>query len=74
MTRERFGEKLRSYWRWYQAGGHTEKLGIKAFRVLTVTKSEERLRNLLGMVADSSELSAGLATFCVSGGRRRTDG
>jgi hypothetical protein len=63
MTRERFVQKLVSYWRWYRAGGHTEKLGIKGFRVLTVTKSEERLRSLLGATARTSELSGVLALF-----------
>ena len=36
MTRDRFVEKLLSYWRWYRTGGHTEKLRIKGFRILTV--------------------------------------
>jgi hypothetical protein len=63
MTRDRFVQKLLSYWRWYRTGGHTEKLGIKGFRVLTVTKSEDRLRSLLGAVVRTSELSDALAVF-----------
>jgi hypothetical protein len=63
MTRERYVQKLDSYWRWYRAGGHTEKLGIKGFRVLTVTKSEERLRSLISAIARTPELRDALALF-----------
>ena len=63
MTRDRFVQKLVSYWHWYRTGGHTEKLGIKAFRVLTVTKSEDRLRSLLSSVVRTTELSDALAMF-----------
>ena len=63
MTRERFVQKLVSYSRWYRTGGHTEELGIKGLRVLTVTKSEGRSQSLLGATACSSELSDALAMF-----------
>src|SRR5438034_1943342 len=46
MSRERFLAKLNAYQRWHAAGGHTASLAIKSFRVLTVTKSVERLRSL----------------------------
>lgn len=49
MTRERFLQKLLGYWEWFDQGGHTGKHGIRAFRVLTVTKSEERLEVLVGV-------------------------
>ena len=48
MPRERFLKKLLAYWDRFCRGGHSETLGIKRFRVLTVTKSEERLASLLG--------------------------
>jgi hypothetical protein len=63
MTRERFVQKLENYWRWYRTGGHTEKLGIKGFRVLTMTKSEERVRSLVLATRGSSELSSALRMF-----------
>jgi hypothetical protein len=51
MTRERFVQKLVAYQAWYDAGGHSAMLGIKNFRVLTVAKSEDRLRSLVQAVA-----------------------
>jgi len=63
MTRDRFVEKLLNYWRWYRTGGHTEKLGIKRLRVLTVTKSEDRVRSLLQATMRTSELGSALAMF-----------
>ena len=49
MTRERFARKLDAYRQWYESGRHTAKHGIRSFRVLTLTKSEERARSLLGV-------------------------
>jgi hypothetical protein len=63
MTRERFVQKLVNYWRWYRADGHTEQLGIKRFRVLTVTKSDERARSLLTATTATAELHSALAMF-----------
>ena len=40
---------------------YEKKLGIKGFRVLTVTKSEERLRSLLAATAGSPELAQRIA-------------
>jgi hypothetical protein len=54
MTRERFLQKLLGYREWFSQGGHTKKLGIKSFRVLTVTKSEERLKTLLAGPASAN--------------------
>jgi len=51
MTRERFVDKLGAYWSWHEACGHTRVYEIRNFRVLTVTKSEERLASLLSAVA-----------------------
>lgn len=53
MVRERFVRKLTRYWGWHAAGGHTQELGIWTFRVLTVTKSEERMGSLLAATADT---------------------
>lgn len=57
MTGERVLRKLLGYWAWFGQGGHTEKHGIKSFRVLTVTKSEARLRHLLGLVRREEALA-----------------
>src|SRR5581483_5059743 len=56
MPRERFVEKLRAYQAWSAVGGHTQALGIRAFRVLTVTKSPERRQSLLTATAGDSRL------------------
>lgn len=63
MTRERFLQKLVGYWEWFCHGGHTRRHGIRSFRVLTVTKSEERLVSLLRVAADAKELREGLQLF-----------
>jgi Replication-relaxation len=60
MTTTRFVDKLARYAAWYDAGGHTRAAGIRNFRVLTVTRSEERVRSLLGAVGRATELTAHL--------------
>lgn len=52
--RQRFLGKLAAYERWNQAGGHTVALGIRHFRVLTVTKSEERIASLMAPVLNGA--------------------
>ncbi len=63
MTRERFLQKLVAYWEWFSKGGHTQKHGIRTFRVLTVTRSEERMANLLAAATGAKELREGLRLF-----------
>jgi len=63
MTRERFVDKLRAYHAWQAAGGHTRSLGIRTFRVLSVTKSEERLRSLVAAVAHHPALGSEPSRF-----------
>lgn len=58
MTRERFVEKLRAYASWHDAGGHTRTLGVKTFRVLTVTRSKERVASLVTAARSSAALAA----------------
>jgi Replication-relaxation len=58
MPRERFVEKLRAYEAWRMAGGHTSSLGIRSFRVLTVTKSVERMRGILRATAADARLAS----------------
>jgi hypothetical protein len=47
MTVTRFTLKLQAYAAWWKEKKHEEKLGIRFFRVLTVTSSAERLANLV---------------------------
>jgi len=42
----RFKDKIRAYWHYLEQGLHTQKFGIKNFRVLTLTLTEARARNL----------------------------
>lgn len=46
MTLERFFRKMAAYWQWKREDGHKKRLGIKNFRVLTLTISDERKNNL----------------------------
>lgn len=63
MPRERFIRKLEAYWVWHTKGGQTAALGIKSFRVLTVTRSEARVRSLVEAVSGCRALAPGLAHF-----------
>ena len=42
----RFSPKIRAYWHYLKQGLHTRKFGIKKFRVLTLTLTEKRAKNL----------------------------
>ena len=46
MPHIRLREKLHAYWRYREQGLHANKFGIQSFRVLTVTLTEARARNL----------------------------
>jgi len=70
MTRERFVKKLLGYWEWFRLGGHTRKHNIRAFRVLTVTKSEERMESLLQAAGDVRQLREGLRLFWFTSEKR----
>jgi len=63
MPRERFLAKLHAYQTWYAAGGHTRALGMRLFRVLTVTKSVERMRSLLTISAAAPRLASRLGAY-----------
>ncbi len=72
MTRERFVQKLVGYWAWFSQGGHTRKHGIRSFRVLTVTKSEERMESLLQATAMAKELEIGVRLYWFTSEKRFT--
>src|SRR5581483_11506642 len=50
-THARFAEKIVAYWNYLQQGLHTKKYGIRAFRVVTITITAERARNLCTLAA-----------------------
>jgi hypothetical protein len=73
MTVKRFFTKLRGYWFWWRSG-RQDSLGIKSFRVLTITQTTERAANL---VAAARTIDAprhrGLAMFLFGTERTYTD-
>lgn len=70
MTKDRFLQKLVGYWEWFCQGGHTRKHGIRTFRVLTVTKSEERMGSLLHAAREAGELQEDLRLFWFTSEKR----
>jgi hypothetical protein len=56
MNLERFTRKLQAYAAYGRAGKHTEKFGIKHFRVLTVTTSPARCQNLIAAAAAGADI------------------
>jgi len=51
MPSRRFRSKLERYIDWWRQGAHTEALGIRNFRILTVTRSRARRENLAEVAA-----------------------
>jgi hypothetical protein len=51
MPHTAFKEKIRAYWQYREQGLHARKHGIKSFKVLTVTLTEARARNLCDLAA-----------------------
>jgi hypothetical protein len=51
MPHKNFSEKILAYWHYREQGLHAKKWGIKGFRVLTVTLTEARARNLCDLAA-----------------------
>jgi hypothetical protein len=50
-SQSRFQEKIRAYWAYIEQGRHEKKFGVKGFRVLTVTLTEARAKNLTDVAA-----------------------
>ena len=46
---KQFRDKIRGYWHYLEHGLHGQKFGIRNFRVLTVTLTEERAKNLCAL-------------------------
>jgi len=51
MPHTSFKEKIRAYWHYREQGLHAKRFGIRSFRVLTVTLSGARARNLCDLAA-----------------------
>jgi hypothetical protein len=63
MTRERFLDKMKTYWKWYREKRFQKTLGIGNFRVLTITKSEERAENLRKIAKNADDRKTGSNMF-----------
>lgn len=63
MDHRDFLRKLRAYFLWWKAGGHTAKFGIKHFVVLTVTLTPERAKNLFELSRQADDKRTGSALF-----------
>lgn len=53
-TQARFREKIVAYWNYLQSGQQEQRYGMKHFRVVTVTLTDERAANLAQMAADAT--------------------
>ena len=64
MTNGRFLNKMRAYWNWgMHQKGHTKKFGIPGFRVLTITKTEQRKENLRSVTKNADDSQTGSFMF-----------
>lgn len=63
MTNKRFLRKMRGYWKWWKQGKHKKTFGIEAFRVLTVTYSERRKKNLRETTQAADDRNIGSSMF-----------
>ncbi len=63
MTQRRFLKKMMAYWQFWNDKQHTQKFGIKAFRVLTICKSMERAINLRNLSTQADPKRTGSFMF-----------
>ncbi len=63
MTLDRFLNKAKAYWRWWQVEGHERKFNINHFRVLTITISEDRKNNLRKITKKADSRNVGSEMF-----------
>lgn len=50
-SQTRFQDKIRAYWSYIEQGLHEKKFGVRGFRILTVTLTDERAKNLCLLAA-----------------------
>ena len=63
MTRKRYLEKMKVYWRFWRQGGHQEQGGIGRWRALTVCISEQRKENLRMLAKEADDRKKGSSMF-----------
>ena len=63
MSNARFLNKMRGYWLWWRQGGQKKKFGIDNFRVLTITKTEQRKENLRRITKGADSKQTGSLMF-----------
>lgn len=63
MDGKRMLSKMKIYWKWWRTERHEKTLGVKNFRVLTITKSEERAANLCRVTKNADERRTGSNMF-----------
>jgi hypothetical protein len=63
MDEPRFKKKLRAYWLWWRYGGHTKKLNINRFIVLTVAPQRDRALNLFKLSREVDDRQKGCGLF-----------
>ena len=54
---------MRTYWKWHRGKRHEKTLGIQNFRVLTITKSEERAEDLCRITKNADDRRTGSNMF-----------
>ena len=54
---------MKAYWQWWKEGGQEKKFGIKAFRVLTLCKSDARAQGLRVIARDADDHKKGSLMF-----------
>lgn len=73
MSNGRFLDKMKAYWEWgIHQKGHTRKFGIKGFRVLTITKTEQRKENLRKITKKADDDERGSFMFWFTSEQRYT--
>ena len=60
---QRYLRKLQAYFYWWQTGGHTRALGIKQFRILTLTRTTEREESLRKIAIKANARQTGWRGF-----------
>lgn len=63
MTQERFLRKMKAYWQFWKQGKHVQRFNIQSFRVLTITKSQERMMNLRELTRMADDHKKGSLMF-----------
>lgn len=63
MTNTRFLNKMRAYWLWWKQGGQRKRFGIENFRVLTITRSKQRMGNLIKVTRQADDKQSGSYMF-----------